>query len=92
MSRHFSASETCRRVVDSDGNTRDYWSLHTYRANTLIGQTIGRICNGFAAWNFKMRHSDPAPLVLKDGTQETAAPIRHAAEAGPKYAAGTHQD
>ncbi|MCS4315560.1 hypothetical protein M2397_005894 [Pseudomonas sp. BIGb0381] len=63
MSKHFSSRASCSRGIDREGNERDYWSFHSFNANTLIGQTVGRICNGFAAWRFHRRHPDLAPLV-----------------------------
>lgn len=58
MGRHFYSYEQCRRGLDSDGNERDYWSLHQFNANTLIGKSIGRICNGLSAWWFNLRHKN----------------------------------
>ncbi|MBA9859166.1 hypothetical protein [Ralstonia insidiosa] len=41
--RHFSAHVQCQRVIGADGQERDHWSLTTFRANTLIGRTVGRL-------------------------------------------------
>lgn len=65
VQQHFSSNESCRRGIDQEGNERDYWSFSAYRANTLIGHTIGRLCNAFASWRFYKRHKDMAPLVSK---------------------------
>lgn len=59
---HFSAFEQCRRGVDDEGTERLYWSFHSFRRNTIIGNTIGVICIEFAAWQFSRRHP-AAPLV-----------------------------
>ncbi len=56
---HFSAFEQCRKSIDQDGNERHYWSFHSFRRNTVIGNTIGRVCVGIAAWRFHRRHSGP---------------------------------
>ncbi|HCE7248056.1 TPA: hypothetical protein NHR53_005966 [Pseudomonas aeruginosa] len=63
MSKHFENYELCSRGIDSEGNEREYWSFHTFNANTLIGQTVGRLCNAFAGWMFHRRHPDLSPLV-----------------------------
>lgn len=41
--RHFYAYAQCQRVIDADGLEHEHWSLATFRANTLIGRTVGRI-------------------------------------------------
>lgn len=69
-SRHFSSYTTCSRGIDREGNERDYWSFHTFRANTLVGHTVGRICNGFAAFLFHCKHPDLAPLVPKKASAD----------------------
>lgn len=56
---HFSAYEQCRKGIDQEGNERNYWSFHSFRRNTVIGNTIGRACIGFASWRFHRRHNRP---------------------------------
>ncbi len=60
---HFSASEQCSKGIDHQGNERNYWSFHSYRRNTVIGNTIGRACIAFASWQFHRRHQDTSPLI-----------------------------
>nr|QHU24488.1 hypothetical protein [Pseudomonas aeruginosa]UVN18903.1 Hypothetical protein [Pseudomonas aeruginosa] len=55
MGKHFTCYETCCRGIDQEGNERDYWSFHSYHANTLIGLTVGRACIAFASWQFQRR-------------------------------------
>lgn len=53
--QHFSAYSECRRVVGHDGQERDEWSFSAWRANTLVGNTIGRAFVAFASARFE-RH------------------------------------
>jgi hypothetical protein len=54
--RHFYAYAQCQRVTDPDGLERDHWSLATFRANTLIGRTVGRIYIALAHARFTRMH------------------------------------
>lgn len=56
---HFSASEQCRKGIDQEGKERNYWSFHSFRRNTVIGNTVGRACIGYASWRFHRRHGRP---------------------------------
>lgn len=50
--QHFHAYSECRRVVGIDGKERDDWSFSAWRANTLVGNTIGRVFVAFASARF----------------------------------------
>ena len=40
---HFHAYVQCQKVTGPDGQERNQCSLTTFRANTLIGRTVGRL-------------------------------------------------
>lgn len=50
--RHFYAYAQCQRVIDKNGLEREHSSLATFRANTLIGRTVGRIYIALAHLRF----------------------------------------
>ena len=50
--QHFHAYTDCRRVIGHDGRERDQWSFSGGWANTLIGQTVGRVYVGLASARF----------------------------------------
>lgn len=50
--QHFHAYSECRRVVGMDGKERDDWSFSAWRANTLVGNTIGHVFVAFASARF----------------------------------------
>lgn len=41
--RHFYAYVQCQKVICANGQENDRWSLTTFRANTIIGRTVGRL-------------------------------------------------
>lgn len=53
--QHFHVHTECRRVVGHDGRERDQWSFSGGWANTLIGQTVGRVYVGLASARFDRR-------------------------------------
>lgn len=50
--QHFHAYSECRCVVGHDGQKRDEWLFSAWRANTLVGNTIGRVFVAFASARF----------------------------------------
>ncbi len=56
MGKHFYSYEQCQREIGPDGNERDNWTLHQGRAHTLIGRTIGKLFNWYAARQFNKQH------------------------------------
>lgn len=50
--RHFSANVERREVTGPDGRVRNDCSFSAWRANTLIGNTVGRVVIAFASARF----------------------------------------
>jgi CDP-diacylglycerol pyrophosphatase len=62
--QHYHAHTECRRVIGHDGRKRDKWSFSGGWANTLIGQTVGRVYVGLASARFdrQQRKRDAADV------------------------------
>lgn len=62
--QHYHAHTECRRVIGHDGRERDQWSFSGGWANTLIGQTVGRVYVGLASARFdrQQRKRDAADV------------------------------
>lgn len=56
--QHFYAYSQCCRVIGPDGQEQDQWSFTSSHANTLIGNTIGRLYTAVAEARFRRRQRD----------------------------------
>jgi hypothetical protein len=55
--RHYGSSISCSKVVQSDGQECDRYSFNAWRANTLIGHTVGRVYIALASARYERRES-----------------------------------